>query len=402
MSQPFLLGVNYWPRRKAMYCWSQFDEGEVRDEFSLIHEVGLSLVRIFLLWEDFQPEPDQISTVSLANLIKVCDIADSLNLKLDVTFFTGHMSGPSWAPAWMLQGEKPIYIRQVVSAGKVVESGYRNPYSDAGVIRAEILQLKSVIASIKEHPAIYCWNLGNEPDLFAFPPSDQVGEEWASALVDAIHEEDTSHPVTCGLHLASLLYNNGLRVDQIFSKMDFAVMHAYPMYAPGLAKDPLDVDFVPFTCALTTAISGKPVLMEEFGGCTAPPGRDSYEWEWTGYGQEMSQFMASEEALAEYYATVLPRLVEVGVIGALAWCFADYDPSLWDKPPCIESRHERYFGLVRPDGSLKPHARVLREFSEKKHMVQPASKVIHLPYSSPEYFENTLEKILNLYEEWKK
>jgi len=31
MSQPFTVGVNYWPRHKAMYWWSRFDAGEVRD-----------------------------------------------------------------------------------------------------------------------------------------------------------------------------------------------------------------------------------------------------------------------------------------------------------------------------------------------------------------------------------
>ena len=31
MSEKFTLGVNYWPRRKAMYWWSQFDAAEVDD-----------------------------------------------------------------------------------------------------------------------------------------------------------------------------------------------------------------------------------------------------------------------------------------------------------------------------------------------------------------------------------
>ena len=48
MSEPFLLGVNYWPRRKAMYWWSDFDAGEVREELSIIRELGLSAVRLFL------------------------------------------------------------------------------------------------------------------------------------------------------------------------------------------------------------------------------------------------------------------------------------------------------------------------------------------------------------------
>ncbi|MEZ4516553.1 MAG: hypothetical protein R3C44_06845 [Chloroflexota bacterium] len=73
--------------------------------------------------------------------------------------------------------------------------------------------------------------------------------------------------------------------------------------------------------------------------------------------------MASEEGLAEYIEAVLPRLVEVGATGAVIWCFADYVPELWDRPPCDEAKHERFFGLVRPDGSLKPHAEAIKRFA---------------------------------------
>jgi endo-1,4-beta-mannosidase len=400
MNQPFVLGVNYWPRKKAMYWWSDFDPGEVEEEFAIINELGLTLVRIFLLWEDFQPAPDEISLSALANLITVCDIAESHQLRLDVTFFTGHMSGPNWAPRWMLVGKRPKYVRQVVSGRKIVDSGYLNPYSDQIVLDAEKYQLRTIVQILKDHPGIGIWNLGNEPDLFAIPSSDSVGEKWVSDMVSVIHEIDTQHPVTCGLHMASLLYNNGLRVDQIFEKTDIAVMHAYPMYAEGLVNDPLDPDFVPFACALTSALSGKPVLMEEFGGCTATPGKDSYVWEWIGYGNEIKQFMASEDDLAYYYSLVLPKLVDVGALGALIWCFADYHPSLWDRPPCSESWHERYFGVVRPDGSLKPHAKVFKDFIATKPVVKPATKQVNLSIPAREYYENTMEKVLKLYGQW--
>ena len=58
VGDPFLLGVNYWPRRKAMYWWADFDAGEVREEFAMIRDLGLTHVRFFLLWESFQPSPD--------------------------------------------------------------------------------------------------------------------------------------------------------------------------------------------------------------------------------------------------------------------------------------------------------------------------------------------------------
>jgi endo-1,4-beta-mannosidase len=94
MYQPIVMGVNYWPRKKAMYWLSDFDPGEVEEEFAIIKDLGLTLVRIFLLWEEFQPAPHEISISTLANLVTVCDIANSHQLQLDVTFFTGHISGP--------------------------------------------------------------------------------------------------------------------------------------------------------------------------------------------------------------------------------------------------------------------------------------------------------------------
>ena len=55
----------------------------------------------------------------------------------------------------------------------------------------------------------------------------------------------------------------------------------------------------------------------------------------------------------------------VGATGALLWCFADYAEQLWDRPPLDPGGaiHERHFGLVRPDGTLKPHAEVVRRFA---------------------------------------
>ncbi len=108
LSQPFVLGVNYWPRRKAMYWWSDFDTDEVREEFGLIRDLGMRLVRIFLLWDDWQPTPGTVNAAALKHLGTVLDIAHELGLKLDITFFTGHMSGPNWSPGWLLETGAPL------------------------------------------------------------------------------------------------------------------------------------------------------------------------------------------------------------------------------------------------------------------------------------------------------
>src|SRR5512138_2402032 len=403
MSEPFTLGVNYWPRRKAMYWWNNFDAGEVREEFSVIRELELKIVRLFLLWDDFQPDPNSVSKEALDHLVTVADIAAENKLGLNVTFFTGHMSGPNWAPRWLLGGTEHPYkdmngwIRDILSESKPTPQGYYNMFHHEQAIQAERLLLKTVVERLKDHEAIWMWNLGNEPDLFAWPLTSDEGAAWVKQMVDLIKSIDPGHPVTIGLHGDGLHRDNGLRIDKVYAQTDVAVMHSYPMYTPW-ARKPLDPDFVPFTCVLTSALSGKPVLMEEFGGCTALPGEATYTWKWVETnGRDHEQFMASEEDFAEFLSLTIPKLQDSGATGAMVWCYADYIPELWDLPPCQNSQHERFFGLVRPDGTLKPHAKVIQEFAKSNPQVKPIPEYAKLNVNADEFYADPLPHLVNLY-----
>jgi endo-1,4-beta-mannosidase len=168
------------------------------------------------------------------------------------------------------------------------------------------------------------------------------------------------------------------------------------MYTPW-SRQPLDPDFVPFTCALTAALCGKPVLMEEFGGCTAQPGQASQVLKWESHGRTREQFMASEEDLAEFLRLTLPKLQGSGATGAMLWCYADYVPELWELPPCREARHERFFGLVRPDGSLKAHARVVQEFAAAHPQVVPIPEYARITLQPDEFYAATPQNLPALY-----
>jgi endo-1,4-beta-mannosidase len=151
---------------------------------------------------------------------------------------------------------------------------------------------------------------------------------------------------------------------------------------------------------LVTALVGKPTLMEEFGGCTEAPGKPSSVWKWTAYDQPREQFMASEEDFAAHIAEVLPKLVEAGAAGAMLWCYADYIPELYDRPPCLEAHHERFFGLVRPDGSFKPHAEVIKRFAATQPKLQPARHALALDISPEVYYQDPLTHARRLYQKF--
>ena len=50
------------------------------------------------------------------------------------------------------------------------------------------------------------------------------------------------------------------------------------------------------------------------------------------------------------------------MIGAMAWCYGDYHPELWSRPPLDVAPHERHFGLFRYDGSPKVAALAWQDF----------------------------------------
>jgi endo-1,4-beta-mannosidase len=397
VGQPFPVGVNYWPRRKAMYWWQDFERDEVAQEFDVIAGLGMRLVRIFLLWEDFAPTADAVAEEALADLVTVADVAAERGLGLDVTFFTGHMSGPNWAPSWLLGGTDSVPEgRQVISGVDRHAGPYRNPYTDPVAVAAAELLVREVVGRLQGHRGVWAWNLGNEPDNFALPPDDAAGAAWCSRLFEVIREIDPERHRSVGLHSPSLTTRNHLRADQVFADADLAVMHTYPIYA-NFGVGALDADTVPFATALTAALSGRPTMMEEFGACTAPPGSDTVNWRWQTQYRDFDQVMLSEGALADHLAEVLPRLVEVGATGALVWCYADYHESLWDRPPCDLQKHERHFGLVRPDGSLKPHAEVLREFIASGPIIAEPSARARIEVDAEAFYRDPAAALPEIY-----
>ena len=285
------------------------------------------------------------------------------------------LSSASWIPEWMLLPEQPLPpgVMQVVSGGRLLACGYRNPYTDPLCLAAEQLLLEAVVGLLaaRRDGAVALWNLANEPDLVAIP-SVAEATAWVGRMAQCVRRLDAVTPVTVGLHAPSLREHVGFRATLFREHGLVPVIHGYPMYAAGWAASPLDPAFVPGLCRLVSGLcsggGGGGTLAEEFGGCTVSG--PSRTLEFPSYGAVRRQFMAGEDEFAAHLKCVLERLHASGCSGAMLWCWADYDPALFSAPPLLESLHERFFGMCRADGSLKPHARIIRDFAETRPVIR--------------------------------
>jgi endo-1,4-beta-mannosidase len=361
----FTLGVNYWPRARAMHWWKAFDRIDVETEFAQIADLGLQVARIFLFWEDFQPTPDRVNDAALADLGTVLDVAQTAGIHVMPSFFTGHMSGINWWPLWALTDIEEEQPNLRMAGGEYTLRVGRDPYTDPLMLAAETLLIREVCGRYGLHPAIYSWNLSNEPDLFFMPKTWEDGSRWNATLVREIRRL-SPYPVSAGMHMPTLNSYNGFRPDGLAPHDDWLSMHGYSIYYGTTATaDPLNSDVVPIACLVTEALGGKPVLFEEFGYASSERGDASYTQTLQRPRGDSPQHFASDEAGGVYYREVLNKLARCGAIGALGWMYSDYVPALWETPPFDRAPHERWFGLTRADGSIKPAGEAMRDFARR-------------------------------------
>jgi endo-1,4-beta-mannosidase len=384
----FDVGVNYWPASSAMRWWRRFDATEVDRDFARIREAGGDIVRFFLLWEDFQPEPNVVSERSLADLVTVADSAQRHGLRIMPTLFTGHMSGANFIPDWALgSGAAPNDRFRIVALDRVVDRPMRNWYADPIVFEAQALLARESAAALAGHRAMWGWDLGNENSNCCAPPTSDDGVRWLERMASEIRSVDPSCGITIGLHMEDLEEDRRIGPAEAARVCDVLCMHGYPIYA-AWSRSPVDSELLPFLADVTRWLAGgeKDVLFAEFG---APTKDGDPEAERIAGGS-----LLTEDEAARYTASAFDRLRSAGATGGLVWCYADYDPAIWSEPPLDRAPHERHFGLWRADGRPKPAAATLARASGAR--LRPTT----LPWSDAErkvFYDSPRDTLVRLY-----
>ena len=347
---PFRIGINYWPARTAMAMWTHFDSQAIEQDFARIAAAGLRSVRLFLLWEAFQPDEDRIDREALLKLEKTLELLRAHRLQAMPTLFCGHMSGVNWLPRWTLDRGAPSGRFRTISSGVVEPWGIANFYARGPLLDAQRFAARTIGTHFRGNETIEAWDLGNEFSNLATPSSIGEGLAWSETLSREL-SRSSSLPVTAGLHGEDLEQDRNIRPSAMCAPWQFATIHGYSAYA-SFARDRLDPEVVPFYYDLIASFSNKRVLVSEFGNPQCPQ------------GPNLSGFPClNENEMATYAAEVLERLQRRGALGAYWWCYTDYDERLRNTPPFDRAPHELYFGAWRADGSPKPVVSILSRFA---------------------------------------
>jgi len=389
--RPFILGVNYWPQRTAMFMWREFDKAVMDQDVAIISGLGLSCIRIHLLWEDFQPTPKTVPAAMLERLVELLEMAEEKNIKVVVTLFTGHICGLNWLPPWMLLASADPNQSPVFSLGKVRFNRIKSPYAEPDIMESQIYFLGELANAVSGHPALLSWDLGNEPSRWS-PSADNFAVEiWLQAMTETLKKKDDRVLLTLNLHVSDLGQSKGLTPSLAAKYLDYLSIGGQPQGVPW-AGDPFSPALPCFLGSVAGWLGKVPVMIQEFGLATKsilPGRRDSAQ------GSKGDQLLVSEEDAAMYAEDVILNLLRLHLMGALWKSYGDYHPSIWEWPPLNNHTTERFSGLVRYDGTLKVAASVFKSEVSGLEKEEISSEWIDL--SQEEYYRDPEQHLRRLY-----
>jgi hypothetical protein len=239
------------------------DWPRVEQDFGEMKALGATVVRIHLQVARFMRAPDRADEQALGRLGRLLDLAARTGLYLDLTGLGSYRRAD--VPRWYLDStEEQRWAAQA-------------RFWDA------------VAARCAPHPAVFAYNLMNEPvspggpvkdwvagslagfDYVEFITRDprgrsrvEVARRWLATLIPAIRRHDPRRPITVGMFYLDGrgALSLGERAGELARDLDHVSIHIYPTEAQ--AGD---------AAALLTPVAvGKPIVIEETYpfNCSAP------------------------------------------------------------------------------------------------------------------------------------
>lgn len=229
----------------------------IAEDFREMKQLGANVVRIHLQFGKIMAAADTPNKNSLAQLKRLVTLAEDTGLYLDLTGLG-------------------CYHKQDVPA-------WYDKLSEQERWNAQAVFWEAVAAECANSPAIFCYDLMNEPVVpgnqqrddwlggafggkhfvqfitlsAAGRPRHEIARQWIGQLVAAIRKHDRRHLITVGLvpwSLARPGLTSGFDPMKVAADLDFIAMHIYP--ETGKTDEAIET-------LKGFAAVGKPVVIEE-------------------------------------------------------------------------------------------------------------------------------------------
>ena len=346
------LGANYWSSYNATKMWREWHPEEIEKDFVTLKEYGMTTLRVFPTWSDFQPivevhancslwdkskdtrmtldekpRPDTetgyagVDVTMLGRFETFCDLAEKHGIKLVVAIMTGQMTFRNFIPP-------------------ALEN--RNPYSDPYALAWEGRFIECFVNRMKGKKAIVAWESGNESRALCAAESKEQGEWWLRYIHSVIRVADPTRPVISvdGFEIAGGTW----QVRENAHLSDYVPHHLYALWRrdnPDRFDGIRNLYFAAAGVKGLEDISGKPSFLEEHGARRAE--------------------QVSRARLAKYMRPMLWNLWAADGKAMLWWCAFDqtkfeFAPYNWPEP-CLE------LGIMKDDRSAYPAAEAMKKFA---------------------------------------
>ena len=274
------VGLNYWSSAHATRMWKNYDSAVIEKDLALLEEHGISLIRVFPLWDDFQPVkvlqyggargtfnrevcffegekplPDTMAgragmdQTMLDHFRDFCDIAEKHHIKLIVAIMTAHMTGRHYMP--------PAFENL-------------DMMTDPFALKWEMKFYDCFVRTFKDHPAIAAWETGNEMNYTAPVKNADHAWVWTKMMHDIIRLADPDRPIV-GVMAESLQETRDAgrwRITDQGELSDLGSVHRYDILNAGAADGWMHLRNLyraAAECRIISDIGGKPCFTEETG-----------------------------------------------------------------------------------------------------------------------------------------
>ncbi len=352
----FLLGCNYWDSKSGTEMWKNWDEKTVREDLTALKECGVTHLRVFPNWRDFQPikklygwtndfreyafgeneeymtpECNGIDPVMIERFRKFASIAKEFSMDITVSILTGWMSGRMFAPP-ALEG--------------------KNLISDHEVRRWTDRYVKGIVSALKDIDNIIIWDIGNECNCLEKVSDRHLAYEWTAFMVNAIRSVDGTRPISSGMH--GLNTESGAwRIEDQGELCDILCTHPYP--SPSIKGDIEPYNGLRTTMLPTaqsefySGIGGKPCMIQEQG--------------------TFSDAIGNREMAANFLRVNVISAWANNLTGYLWWCGMEH--LLLKHAPYAWGMNERELGLVDKELAPKPVGKQMKKSAEMLSMLPP-------------------------------